>query len=121
MRTLLRAPHVFAKALRPLQTPPFALFSSSVQLAHGAVRAMTVADVREWAEKTVGLLPQHAEILNTQFIDGEQLLKVTEEKLMKIGMPLGPAGKLVDAVAAISSTSPSGACARRATLIKCLP
>ena len=73
-----------------------------------ALRALTIASVREWAEKTVGLDAEDADILVKQKIDGDQLLKVTEEKLMKIGVPLGPAGKLVDAVAAVVSPTPSG-------------
>ena len=66
---------------------------------------MTVADVREWAEKTVGLDAEDASILAKQKIDGEQLLKVIQLDLERWRMPGGPAGKLVDAVAKIISKS----------------
>ena len=68
-----------------------------------AMRAFKVADVRDWAAVSIGLDAEDADILVKQKIDGEALFKVTEEKLMKDGMPRGPAGKLADAVAAIIS------------------
>ena len=58
--------------------------------------------VKQWA-KTVGLDDDDAGILAKQKIDGAALLDVvTEEKLIKMyGMPGGPAGKLMNAVADI--------------------
>ena len=116
--------------LRPPQAPALAFvarFSSDARAPpNGAPRALAarvtavdlrskdVAGAREWAVQSVGLLPQHAAILAAQFIDGEQLLKVTKEELVKLcGMPGGPAGKIVDAIAAMVSplfASAAGAC-----------
>ena len=68
-----------------------------------AMRDFTVADVRDWAV-SIGLSLKNADILVKQEIDGEALFKVTEEKLVTLyGMPGGPAGKLVNAVDAISA------------------
>ena len=58
--------------------------------------------MKDWAVTTVGLDDDDADILAKQKIDGAALLDVvTEEKLRADGMPRGPAGKLMNAVAAI--------------------
>jgi hypothetical protein len=53
--------------------------------------------VYEWAIRTVGLLPQHAETLRQQYVTGSVLLTLTEEKLFQI-LPLGPATLLAQAI-----------------------
>ena len=59
--------------------------------------------VKQWAMTVKGITEVFANILVAQEIDGAALLDVvTEEKLIKMyGMPGGPAGKLMNAVAAI--------------------
>ncbi len=78
------------------------------------LRDKDVAGARVWAVQHVGIDAEDADILVKQKMDGEQLLKVTEEKLVKLyGMPGGPAGKIVDAIAAIvasQSAAAVGAC-----------
>jgi hypothetical protein len=56
--------------------------------------------VYEWAIRTVGLLPQHAEILRQQYVTGSELLTLTEEELYKkpYKMPGGPAIRLAQAI-----------------------
>ena len=66
------------------------------------VRGWLDVDVKQWAWKDVGIKEGHADILVKQEIDGKRLLDVvTEEKLWAVGMPLGPAGDVMNAVAAI--------------------
>ena len=57
--------------------------------------------VKQWA-KTVGLDDDDAGILAKQKIGGAALLLVTEEKLLKVGVPLGPALLLMNVVATIT-------------------
>lgn len=52
--------------------------------------------VVEWAEEKVR--PELAKILENQEVDGKSLLTLTEEKLMKVGFPLGPAASLALAI-----------------------
>jgi len=76
------------------------------------VRGWSIAAVRQWAVETVRMKPQHADVLHEQEIDGEALLDViSEEKLMKVGIPLGPAGKIMLAVNAIRGYAPIEAAA----------
>ena len=66
------------------------------------VRKFTVEDVRQWAVVTVGIDVKHAAKLVAQEIDGEALLEVTKEDLVKFyGMPGGPAMKLMKAINAL--------------------
>ena len=59
-------------------------------------------DVKQWAMTVKGITEMHANILVAQEIDGAALLDVvTKDDLLKVGVPLGPAGKLMNAVAAI--------------------
>ncbi len=77
------------------------------------LRSKDVAGVREWLVDTVCIDTEDADILVKHKMDGEQLLKVTKEELVKLcGMPMGPAGKIVDAIAALrcaAVVSPLGA------------
>jgi hypothetical protein len=58
--------------------------------------------VKQWAMTVKGITEVFANILVAQEIDGAALLDVvTEDKLRADGMPRGPAGKLMNAVAAI--------------------
>ena len=66
------------------------------------VRKFTVEGVRQWAVVTVGIDVKHAAKLVAQEIDGEALLEVTKEDLVKFyGMPGGPAMKLMKAINAL--------------------
>ena len=67
------------------------------------MRSWDVEGVKLWAMAVDGIAVVYADILVAQEIDGAALLDVvTEEKLIKMyGMPGGPAGKLMNAVAAI--------------------
>jgi hypothetical protein len=90
--------------------------SSGAPLAAVAAVLPTLEDVRGWVAlrvkqwaMTVGLDDDDAGILAKQKIDGTALLDVvTEEKLIKMyDMPGGPAGKLMNAVAAIKKAGGS--------------
>jgi len=61
--------------------------------------------VRKWAESLDGIDAEDAAILGTQKINGEALLKLTEDKLMQDGMPRGPASALMGAVNALLAAS----------------
>ena len=66
------------------------------------VRSWGTEGVKQWAMKVDGTTEVHANILVAQEIDGAALLDVvTKDDLLKVGVPLGPAGKLLNAVAAI--------------------
>ena len=66
------------------------------------VRSWGTEGVKQWAMKVDGTTEVHANILVAQEIDGAALLDVvTKDDLLKVGVPLGPAGKLMNAVAAI--------------------
>ena len=67
----------------------------------GDVRKFTVEDVLKWASESVGIDDEDAKKLVDQKINGEALLKVTEEKLRQVGIPLGPAIKLMEAINAL--------------------
>jgi hypothetical protein len=99
------------------QTPQFSsaehfssyAFKPSTDLRE-SVRNKDIAGVREWLVDTVGISTKNADILVAQEVNGRQLLKVTKEELVKLyGMPGGPAGEIVDAVAGMAS--PLGAAA----------
>ena len=73
----------------------------------GELRSWDAEGVKQWA-MTVGLDDDDAGILAKQKIDGAALLDVvTEEKLLKVGVPLGPAGKLMNTVAKIKKAGDS--------------
>ena len=81
----------------PLAAAAPTVLTPEVMCSWGAPR------VKQWAMTVKGITEAHANILVAQEIDGAALLDVvTEEKLIKMyGMPGGPAGKLMNAVAAI--------------------
>jgi hypothetical protein len=60
--------------------------------------AFSVADVKAWAAEIKGLLAEDVQKLVEQRVDGEQLLTMTKDELGKAGIPLGPAGKIMDAI-----------------------
>ena len=68
-----------------------------------AMRCWGVADVAKWALTIRGIDADDAAILVKNKITGGDLLdRVTEEKLVSVGMPLGPAGRIMSALAAIN-------------------
>ena len=83
--------------------------SSGAPLAAAAAVLPTPEEVRGWRKEDVaswalklGLDDDDVATLVDQKIDGKRLLDVvTEEKLRAVGMPLGPAGDVMNAVAAI--------------------
>ena len=95
---------------------------SSVSAPSGAPLAAaalpTPEEVRGWRKENVmiwatvlGLDDDDAAKLVDQKIDGAALLEVTQADLLAVGMLLGPAGKIVRAVAAIKNaggTAPTG-------------
>ena len=90
----------------PLVAAAPTVLTPKVMCSWGAPR------VKQWAMTVKGITEAHANILVAQEIDGAALLDVvTEEKLFKVGVLLGPAGKLMNAVAAIKEaggTAPTG-------------
>ena len=69
-----------------------------------AIRSWSVADVAKWVVKIHSITSAHADILFKNEITGEDLLDhVTEEKLERWGMPGGPAGRIMSALAAVKS------------------
>jgi hypothetical protein len=79
------------------------------------VQAWSVEQVRDWAQAVVG--HKHASVLEKQEISGDQLLKVTKEELERCGIPMGPAGKLMDAIKLLSQSA--GVCAPRLWRMRC--
>jgi hypothetical protein len=83
-------------------------FSTSVNGPHGttqeALAAFSVADVQTWAADIDGVLPVDVCVLVEQRVDGEQLLKMTKDEFGKAGIPLGPAGKIMDAIERVKSS-----------------
>ena len=66
------------------------------------VHGWSIERVKQWAIEEVRVKAEYADILVTQEIDGAALLDVvTRPDLMAVGMPLGSAGKIMLAVAAI--------------------
>ena len=71
-------------------------------LTPDVVRSWVAPRVKQWAMTVDGITEVHANTLVAQEIDGAALLDVvTKDDLLKVGVPLGPAGKLMNAVAAI--------------------
>ena len=63
------------------------------------MRGWGVSEVADWVVKILGLAPRHADILVKNEILGADLLdRVTETSLVSVGMPLGPAGRIMSAV-----------------------
>lgn len=78
--------------------------SGAPQLTPDAMRSLGVAEVAKWAFTTCRITHANAEILVKNEITGEDLLdRVTEKKLVFAGMPLGPAGRVMSAVAAVKT------------------
>ena len=76
------------------------------------LRNKDVPGVRKWLVETVRIDAEDADILVKHKMDGELLLKATEDELVKLyGVPGGPASKIVDAVSA--AVSPLGAAAAK--------
>jgi hypothetical protein len=66
------------------------------------MRGRGIAEVAEWALTICGITSTHTDILVNNEITGEDLLdRVTEEKLERWGMPGGPAGRIMSALAAV--------------------
>lgn len=74
---------------------------------HVPVSTFSVEQVQKWVENIPGVNLVHARKLAEQEIDGEQLLKLTEEKLDRCGIPMGPAGKIMDALGIVLNSSGS--------------
>jgi hypothetical protein len=67
-----------------------------------AIRSWGVAEVAKWASTIRSIDAGDAAILVKNKITGEDLLdRVTEEKLERWGMPGGPAGRIMSALAAV--------------------
>jgi hypothetical protein len=58
----------------------------------------SVDEVVEWARDGVGIRQEHADQLAAQEINGQALLKMTENKLRSYGIPGGPAIQIMDAI-----------------------
>ena len=71
------------------------------------LRRLSVGEVRQWLITTVGLKSIHANKVAQQEINGAQLLKVTKNELLRISVPMGPAGMIVDAVSSLAAASAS--------------
>jgi hypothetical protein len=87
-------------------------FPSDAAVYFGGITAaqfeqLSAKDVRDWAVNVVGVNKEHAEILLQQELDGDQLLKVTKQELNGTKIPLGAAGKIVDAVLLIKTRQQS--------------
>ena len=71
-------------------------------LTPDAFRRLNVAEVAKWALTIRDIVSYHANFLVKNEVTGADLLdRVTEEKLERCGMPGGPAGRIMAAVAAI--------------------
>ena len=67
------------------------------------VRSWGVSEVAKWALAIRSIDADDAAILVTNKITGEDLLdRVTKADLLAVGMPLGPAGRIMTVLAAIN-------------------
>ena len=73
-------------------------------LTAAEVKGWDMARVQEYAEGELKLGAKAVEVLKTNDIDGETLLGLTEAKLLRTNMPLGPATKLAAAIAELRGT-----------------
>ena len=68
------------------------------------MRSWGVAQVAKWALSIDGVTPVHTDILFQNEITGADMLdRVTEKKLERWGLPGGPAGRIMSALASINS------------------
>ena len=58
----------------------------------------SVEDVKQWAMEVVGIDAEDADKLAVQKIDGRHLLKMTEARLLSIGISLAAAVDLMEAI-----------------------
>lgn len=85
------------------------LVAAAPQITPDAMRGWGIAEVVRWALTIRNISSDHANILGKNEITGEDLLdRVTEEKLVSVGMPLGPAGRILSALAAVKTAEATG-------------
>lgn len=66
------------------------------------MRGWGIAEVAQWAASLNGLTSDHADVLFDNEVTGADLLdSVTKDDLLRVGMPLGPTGRIMAALAAI--------------------
>ena len=70
-----------------------------------------LAEVKAWDTsrvvahaKSIGLDDDDVKILSSNKINGEDLLTLTEDKLLRVNMPLGPASRLAAAITKMRDT-----------------
>jgi hypothetical protein len=66
--------------------------------------SFSVADVKAWVAGIPDIRDEHVQKCVDEEVDGEQLLKMTEERLRTYGIPGGPAGKILDAIERVKSS-----------------
>ena len=82
-----------------------------------AIRGWDFSQVAQWASKIDGITSTHVDILFNNEITGADLLdSVTKDDLFKVGMPLGPAGRIMSAVAVIKLPASTGIAASSAVV-----
>ena len=69
--------------------------------------------VKQWAMEVVGIDEEDADKLVRQKIDGRALHTLTEAKLERCGMPIGPAGLFMEAMEGLGGGGSSAASAGR--------
>ena len=74
----------------------------------------SVAQVRRWAVEEVGIDEEDADKLKQQKIDGRALHTMTEVKLERCGIPIGPSSLLMEAIegGGGGASSVTGECCR---------